>query len=416
MQTLTPFYKSFREEYPHITTKYATHKIYYYPAAFIPQVVRFILDTYTKPLDTVLDMFAGGGTVGIESFISNRRSILIDINPLLKDIVAIKTFNESIQKQKLEKDINYILEKNPYLFIPRWDNINHWYHDEILEKIAKLWGNFYQKELAYPLIIKFALLYISRYFSYTDNNIPKLYKSKNKIKKIDNLVASQQIENLIKEKFIQRVFTITEAIEELRKITKSRQLPRPITIINDSFNYQLENKSLEIDCILTSPPYLQAQEYIRSTKLDLYWLGYNDTDIRNISKLEIPYRNLPKNYELHSKLLTDIKKKINFDSFDKKYQTIFDSYFFYTLQTLLKYTHYLKKDGKLCIFVGTPTFKGYHINLWEIITDFFLEKGYTLEQLYVDPIIAKKLATKRNNKNPNGINYEYLLILKKTTK
>ena len=42
--------------------------------------------------------------------------------------------------------------------------------------------------------------------------------------------------------------------------------------------------------MITSPPYLQAQEYIRSTKMELFWLGYSEAKIRELSRLEIPYR------------------------------------------------------------------------------------------------------------------------------
>ena len=48
----TPRLVSFRDLVPEITsTSYLTHGIYYYPAKFIPQVVRFCLDSYTNKDD-----------------------------------------------------------------------------------------------------------------------------------------------------------------------------------------------------------------------------------------------------------------------------------------------------------------------------------------------------------------------------
>ncbi len=56
----TPRLVSFRDLVPEITsTSYLTHGIYYYPAKFIPQVVRFCLDSYTKKDDWIIDPFAG---------------------------------------------------------------------------------------------------------------------------------------------------------------------------------------------------------------------------------------------------------------------------------------------------------------------------------------------------------------------
>lgn len=55
----------------------------------------------------------------------------------------------------------------------------------------------------------------------------------------------------------------------------------------DVLEMDLEN---EANLLITSPPYLQAQEYIRSTKMELFRLGYNEEYIRILSKKEIPYR------------------------------------------------------------------------------------------------------------------------------
>ena len=56
---------SFRELVPEIKdTGYLTHAIFAYPAKFIPQVVRYAINTYTKEGDWIVDPFAGSGTVG----------------------------------------------------------------------------------------------------------------------------------------------------------------------------------------------------------------------------------------------------------------------------------------------------------------------------------------------------------------
>ena len=413
---IIPKYISFRTIYSNLSTKHSTHKIYYYPAAFIPHVIRFILENYTKPGDVVLDPFAGGGTVGIESSLFNRKSILIDINPLLKDIVDIKTFNYKIDIKKLQKDINYITDtNNNNYYLPNWKNINHWYDEKVLTILSKLWGNFYNNNLNYPLIIKFALLYMSRFFSFSYDGIPKLYKSKTKIQKIEKIIKENStLKELIKNKFIERVFFIKNSIKELRNMNNN-VLIKPKTIIKDTVEYSFEflKDNMEIDCILTSPPYLQAQEYVRSIKLDLYWYGYNDKQIRELSKLEIPYRKLPDNYKIESKLLEKFKQKIRFEEIPLKDRKIFDSYFYYIFNTINNYSKNLKKNGKLCIFVGSPTFKGHNVSIWEFLMEYFLEKGFVIEEVFADPIVSRKLANNRKNNNPNGMKYEYLIILNK---
>ncbi|MDZ4230932.1 MAG: hypothetical protein U1B77_03845, partial [Dehalococcoidales bacterium] len=54
----------FRELTPEIpSTTYATFGLYKYPAKFIPQVITYALTTYGRPGMSVIDPFAGYGTV-----------------------------------------------------------------------------------------------------------------------------------------------------------------------------------------------------------------------------------------------------------------------------------------------------------------------------------------------------------------
>jgi DNA modification methylase len=55
----------FRDLMPEIpSTTYATFGLYKYPAKFIPQVIAYALSAFGQPGMSVLDPFAGYGTVG----------------------------------------------------------------------------------------------------------------------------------------------------------------------------------------------------------------------------------------------------------------------------------------------------------------------------------------------------------------
>ena len=84
---------SFRELVPEIDdTGYLTHAIYAYPAKFIPQIVRYAINTYTKEGDWIIDPFAGSGTVGVEAYLCKRNAILFDLNLLLNHIMPLKVY------------------------------------------------------------------------------------------------------------------------------------------------------------------------------------------------------------------------------------------------------------------------------------------------------------------------------------
>ena len=189
--SLTPVEVSFRDIVPEIIdTSYLTHSIYYYPAKFIPHVVRFCINEFTQKDDTVIDPFAGSGTVGLEALITERNAVLLDLNYLLEVIAPIKFYKENtiIDKNILYKKIKQIQSETDQ-FIPDYKNIRYWYPDNFFEVISRYWAGVHKLDNdIYSLIIKAALVRISKLFSWAEHRTPKLFKSKFKKKYIDNLL------------------------------------------------------------------------------------------------------------------------------------------------------------------------------------------------------------------------------------
>ena len=181
---------SFRELVPEINdTGYLTHAIFYYPAKFIPHVVRYALRSFTKEGDWVVDPFAGSGTVGVEAYLCRRNSFLLDLNPLLNHMIPLKIYDK---KEKLSTDrlcqMLDLMGKSEHHFIPEWSNIRYWYRPEMLEVLSKYWGFIKNSERdTYVSIIESSLLKMSKHFSYAEHRTPKLFKSKSKLRYIDEL-------------------------------------------------------------------------------------------------------------------------------------------------------------------------------------------------------------------------------------
>src|SRR5262245_50152955 len=69
-------------ELKRVETLCGPHGYHRYPAKFIPQLVRRIIDNYSIPGSLVADPFLGSATTGIEALRSNRRFWGADINPV----------------------------------------------------------------------------------------------------------------------------------------------------------------------------------------------------------------------------------------------------------------------------------------------------------------------------------------------
>jgi DNA modification methylase len=68
-----------------------THGFYRYPARFSPQFARAAIEAFTKPFETVMDPFMGGGTAAVEALGLGRRFLGSDLNSLSVFVTRVKT-------------------------------------------------------------------------------------------------------------------------------------------------------------------------------------------------------------------------------------------------------------------------------------------------------------------------------------
>ena len=397
---------SFRELVPEIKdTGYLTHSIFYYPAKFIPHVVRYALKSFTNEGDWVVDPFAGSGTVGVEAYLCKRNAFLLDLNPLLNYMIPLKV---RIEKERLREDsLSQILdnlEKNEDRYTPAWSNIAYWYPPEMLETIGRYWGFIKSSERnIYITIVESALLKASKHFSYAEHRTPKLFRSKSKLKYIDELLQTDWTEKLRKMIRSQSLETLRN-LNDFATITNHHHNCVEFEGGVDSSYYPFQRG---FDALITSPPYLQAQEYMRTVKMELFWLGYNDEQIRELSRLEIPYRKADR--VIQTPTLDKVRAELTRQDLLK----LLDSYFCHTINALENAMNQIKANARACIFIGNPLIDGIKVEIWRILMEYFVDNGYLFENLYEDRIKHRQLFGTRKNKNPDGIKSEFLLILRK---
>ncbi len=397
---------SFRELVPEIKdTGYLTHSIFYYPAKFIPHVVRYALKSFTNEGDWVVDPFAGSGTVGVEAYLCKRHAFLLDLNPLLNYMIPLKV---RIEKERLREDsLSQILDnlkKNEDRYTPEWSNIAYWYPPEMLETIGRYWGFIKSSERnIYITIVESALLKASKHFSYAEHRTPKLFRSKSKLKYIDEQLQTDWHEKLGKMIRSQSLETLRN-LNDFATITNHHHNCVEFEGGVDSSYYPFQRR---FDALITSPPYLQAQEYMRTVKMELFWLGYNDEQIRELSRLEIPYRKADR--VIQTPTLDKVRAELTRQDLLK----LLDSYFCHTINALENAMNQLKANARACIFIGNPLIDGIKVEIWRILMEYFVDNGYLFENLYEDRIKHRQLFGTRKNKNPDGMKSEFLLILRK---
>ena len=401
---------SFRDLVPEIDdTGYLTHAIYAYPAKFIPQIVRYAINTYTKEADWIVDPFAGSGTVGVEAYLCKRNAVLFDLNLLLNHIMPLKIYSgkKPLNEADLFRRLAAMRESN-HQFTPAWSNVDYWYAPEILEVLSHYWGFINNTENdVFASVIKAALLKASKRFSNTEDRTPKLARSKRKLNAIAELLKENWREQLDEMVHSLSLKTLRRLNDFVMYIQQHHNENTPEIQWQGGVDSSYITVPRECDALITSPPYLQAQEYIRSTKMELFWLGHTEEEVRELSRLEIPYRKADR--IVQTETLDKVRETLTREDLCKR----LDSYFCHTVNALANAMAQLKPNSAACIFVGNPRIDGITVELWRILAEYFTARGWTFEKVYEDRIKTRKLFGARKNKNPDGMKSEFLLILRK---
>ncbi|WP_455141274.1 hypothetical protein [Candidatus Hodarchaeum mangrovi] len=394
-------FRSMISEIP--STTHGAFALYRYPAKFIPQVVAYVLKNFhPKKNKSIFDPFAGYGTVGIVARLYGYNYELWDLNPLLQTIHnAILCDPSYFSPSYFIKEIQHSTEK----YYPNWSRIMYWFPETFLPILTQAWGYTHSLPSEQKNLIFLPLIKITQYYSLADDKIHKLIKSNYSRKKITNLLQHDWKKNF----FLTLENEIRKFITNLRSYNQLN--PQDVKfIIEAGINSQKMRLEKKYGLLLTSPPYLQAQEYIRSTKLALYWLGFNDTDIKNLSKQEIPYNNVHP-IKVHSNLFYSIKEKIESPLLLQMYER-----YFYSILNILEKTSRQIEDY-LCIFLGPATIHSTPIPLDDIIVEHFQNCGWYHKITLIDTIKSRNIF--KLEKNPSTgrkskrIKTEHLVILKR---
>jgi len=393
---------SFRDLVPEIpSTTYASHGMYYYPARFIPQVVRYVIERYTEEGDWIIDPFGGSGTVAIEALITRRNATLLDLNPMVNKLVEAKTVRK-VDWDNLKGHADSVLgNNNP--FTPTWTRIRYWHPPQFFEALSRMWGGYVKNPHPLTLI---ALLRTTKKFSYADDTVPKLFKSKHKIREIESLKRDGPDK-------IRRFFLAETGKAYLRSVQFQGQFHGGELRVEGGIDLpsylQEERLQGRFKVLVTSPPYGQAHEYIRSLKLELAWLGYTDKEITRLTNLEIPY-NTPPQIQINSDTYNRYRSLLS----ASKVIDYYDTYFKSVLFCLSRVGKHIVRGGHACIFVGNATFSGITIPFERIFTEHLTRGGFEIEATLIDKIKGRRLFGRRKNPSPEGIPSESLLILRRT--
>ena len=397
-------------------TKTYTHGIHTYPAMFIPQVGRRLLETYSKEGDTICDIFCGSGTALVESKLIGRNVYGVDFNPFAIFLAHAKT--TPINPKKLTKEYIALLGrvekiKDNEIKRPDFKNIDFWFKDKVIVKLAKLKRAI--REIKDKSIQNFLMVAFSetvRYSSNTKTGEFKLVRVKgDKLEKHDPDVLG-----LFRKYAEKNIAGMTDFYKDAKKNSWTK-------IIYGDSSKDNGIKENSIDCIITSPPYGDSRTtvaYGQFSRLSAQWIDiFDDPNDASGVDNDLLGGRATKNltHVLSSGYLTESLEKIAKQD-EARARDVLS--FYIGLNDCLKQAYKILKSKKyFCLVVGNRLVKQVRIPTDFIIAELAEKIGFTCEEITVRNIPGKRMPIKNSPTNIVGaleetMNKESIVILRKS--
>lgn len=397
-------------------TKSYTHGIHTYPAMFIPQVARRLLENYSQKGDTVSDIFCGSGTALVECKLLERNSYGIDLNPLAIFLAKAKT--TPIDPAKITKEYFKLLAeiekiKDQDIEKPDFNNIDFWFKEKVVIKLARIKKAILG--IKDEIIRNYFLVSFSetvRLSSNTKSGEFKLVRRKNE--KLAN--HDPDVIGIFRKKTEANINGMKEFYKDVGNKTWTQ-------IIYGNSSKDSEIKKNSIDCIITSPPYGDSRTtvaYGQFSRLSAQWIemfedpnkasGVDNELLGGISSKTLEH-SLDSNY-----LKESLKKIANID--EKRAKDVLS--FYVGLNDCLKQAYKILKPKKyFCLVIGNRLVKQVRIPTDFIIAELAENIGFTCEDIFVRNIPGKRMPIKNSPTNIAGqieetMNKESIVVLRKS--
>ena len=320
------------------STGYATHGLFPYRGKFHPQLIKGLLNILSiEKGETILDPMAGSGTANVEAALMGINSVACDVSPFCQFMIKVKFESLTINLD--------LLENTPFDTKKLFDFFKQ---GNVLSRIAEVKDTEKQK------------IYNLAFLAWLD----ALGYSKRVVRS-----NHEQLFEKVLPRYVETVkSTLRNPHFKQKKIGK-------VEILSNSEALKIDLPNESVDCVITSPPYSFAIDYVENDKDQLEFLGYDTKELKG------------KLIGLKGKNKID-RLNIYFSDMDKVCSEI---------------SRVLKKDKYFCMIIGSNTNQTGGIRLEQTIIDAAKKYNLPLVKSILKPIKGMR----------NTMKDEYILIFKK---
>jgi len=323
--------------------------IHPFPARMAPEIV---LNKLQKLNDKkkVLDPMVGSGMVLNTASRLNIQSFGVDIDPL--SVLISKVSSTKINENKVKAALNLLIKhsrNNKNIYLPWIDSdietsnfIKYWFDKKQINQLRALAYYLIQS----PVIFNKAIIDVIKIA------ISRLIITKEPKASLARDTAHSRPHKTIENNDFDILLSLPNSLDSVLKYLDPSKIKCNSNVsIGDARNLRKFKKN-HFDMILTSPPYLNAIDYMRGHKFSLVWFGYKISELRNISTVSIgSEKKIDINKKYNNCEIIKNNKNLHLDS------QMIQRYFIDLCEQLTESHRVLKKGGTALFVIGNSIHK-----------------------------------------------------------
>lgn len=251
------------------------HQLSPYIGKLKSSIASELISKYTNTGDLILDPFSGSGTIPLESVLLGRRSLSADISPYSEVLTSGKlTAPMTMHDALAQVDKIWVLSLQKPIpdlrKIPAWVRV--FFHPKTLKDVIRVVEACKETKSYFVLSCLLGILHHQRpgFLSYPSSHLVPYLRDK----------------KYPKESFPE-MYEYREVLPRLKaKITRTYKRPPKENYMKAAGRHifsRVEKLVLprNVDCMITSPPYMNMLDYSRDNRLRLWFLtGSNKNDLK----------------------------------------------------------------------------------------------------------------------------------------
>ncbi len=386
--TGAPINVSFRDLVGPLPADELTHSVFPYPARLLRQIPRLLLDSdqIMDGIDLVVDPFCGSGTVLVEAQRIGIESYGIEQNPIGALASRVKT--TAIDTAQFRTACSEILAraKRTRRRVEPSSYVKRWYTPEAYSALCRLTHASTGHEGAIADAVALTIALTAKRVADTDKRIHVPVRPK---------TSSPRRADDVWEAWEREASKLCKKLSRIDNMTTPARVILGDTRDTSSWAGARGRRAL----VLTSPPYGAAQKYIRSSSLELGWLGFAaDRGTVALEHNSIGREHLgPDDYKrdarrsAHHSLDAAVRQAF---AVSPARGAIYAAYFADMDRAIRQMGHHA---ARVIFIAGTNTVGGQVIETHEILAEMMSRRGFRRTLSLKDEIRGRLLLTKRRS-------------------